>query len=49
MVGESWDVFPKRVLNEKHISGIMYDNPRGPRLLAPSADAHKNRNIFMQK
>jgi len=44
MVGESWDVFTKRVLVKKHISGIMYENP-----LPPSADAHKNSNFFMQK
>jgi len=29
MVGESWNVFTKRVLVEKHINGIMYENPRG--------------------
>jgi len=27
MVGGSWDVFTKRVLDEKHISAIMYENP----------------------
>jgi len=27
--GESWDVFTKRLLVEKHISGIMYENPIG--------------------
>jgi len=31
MVGESWDVFTKRVLVEKHISGIMYMKTRGAR------------------
>jgi len=30
MIGESWDVFTKRVLVENHISGIMYENPGGP-------------------
>jgi len=30
-VGKSWDVFTKQVFVEKHISGIMYENPRGPR------------------
>jgi len=29
MVGESWGVFTKRVLVEKHISGIMCENPGG--------------------
>jgi len=27
MVGDSWDVFTKRVLGEKHISGMMCQNP----------------------
>jgi len=27
MVGESWDVFTKRILIEKHISSIIYENP----------------------
>jgi len=27
MVGESWDIFTKRVLVEKHISGVMCKNP----------------------
>jgi len=41
MFGESWNVFTKRVLVEKHFSGIMYENPRGPRHpLPPSADDH---------
>jgi len=31
MVGDSWNVFTKRVLVEKHISGIMCENPRGAR------------------
>jgi len=41
MVGESRDVFTKRMLGEKHISSIMCKNPvggHGP--LAPAADAH---------
>jgi len=29
MVGENWVVFTKRVLVEKHISGIMYENLGG--------------------
>jgi len=29
MVDESWDVFTKRMLVEKHISDIMYENPEG--------------------
>jgi len=29
MVGKSWDVFTKRELVEKHISGIKYENPWG--------------------
>jgi len=50
VVGESWDLFTKRVLVEKHISGIMYENPGGPALLrATSADAHESSNFFMQK
>jgi len=42
MVAESTrDAFTKRVLGEKHFNGVMYENPRGPRLpLSPSADAH---------
>jgi len=40
MVGESRNIFTKRVLLEKHINGIMYENPRGATApLAPSADA----------
>jgi len=27
MVGESWDVFTKRVLVEKHINGIIREIP----------------------
>jgi len=27
MVNESWDAFTKRVLVEKHIDSIMYENP----------------------
>jgi len=34
-VGESWDDLTKRVLVEKHIIGIMYENSEGPRPLAP--------------
>jgi len=37
MVGESWDVFPKRLLVEKHINGIMFENPVGTAL---AADVH---------
>jgi len=39
MVGESTYVFTKRVLSEKHISGIMYENS-GRRDTASSTDAH---------
>jgi len=37
MVGESWEVFTKRVLIEKHIRDIMYENlgGHGPLLLTP--------------
>jgi len=35
MVGESWNVFKKRVLVEKHISGIMCENQLCP-LCRPS-------------
>jgi len=31
MVGESWNIFTKRVLVEKHISGIKYENAGEPR------------------
>jgi len=38
MVGESWDVFTKQVFGEKHISGIMCENPAvGGRGTAPLA------------
>jgi len=40
MVRESWDVFTKRVLVEKHNSGVMCKNPP----LAPSADAHYDKH-----
>jgi len=36
MVGESWDVFTKQVLVEKHTGGIQGHDPS----LTPSADAH---------
>jgi len=36
MVGESWDVFINRVLVEKHINGIMYENSEGLRPTPPS-------------
>jgi len=32
VVGERRDVFTKRVLGEKHISGIMCENPDEPKL-----------------
>jgi len=38
MVEESRDVFAKRLLGEKHINGIMCENP-GSRP-SPAADAH---------
>jgi len=42
MVDESRNVFTKPVLGEKHISGVMCENPGGEArsLLLPSADAH---------
>jgi len=41
MLGESWDVFTKRVLVEKHINGIMYENLEGRAApCSPTADAH---------
>jgi len=45
MVSESWDVFTKRMLIEKHISGIMYENLEGhaPPPIASSADARTGR------
>jgi len=42
MVGESRDVFTKRELVEKHISGIMYENPGGG--LVPSYAANQKTN-----
>jgi len=36
MVGESWVVFTKRILVEKHINGIMFESAP----LAPAADSH---------
>jgi len=48
MVGESLDVFTKRVLVEKHISSIMCGNLGGghaPPPLPPAADAH-GCNLF---
>jgi len=44
MVSEGWDVFTKRVLVEKHFSGIMYENPEGhdPPLLTLMPYLHKN-------
>jgi len=49
MVVENWDVFTKRVLVEKYISGIMYENPESLSPLAPSADAHESSNFFHAK
>jgi len=46
MVGESWDVFIKQVLVEKHIIRILFENTGG---MSPSANAHKSSNFFMQK
>jgi len=43
VVGDSWEVFTKRVLVEKHIIGIMYEN-----LLPPYADAHVYNNILAE-
>jgi len=42
MVGESRNVFTKRLLGETHISGIMCENLGGttPPLLHLAADAH---------
>jgi len=37
MVRESWDVFTKRVLVEKRISGITYKNLGGPRSPLPTS------------
>jgi len=50
MVGESWDVFTKRVLIEKNINGIMDENSgsHGPLALPPPlpiADAYKSSNF----
>jgi len=30
MIGESWDAFTRQVIFEKHISGIMCENPGPP-------------------
>jgi len=50
MVDESWDVFIKRVFVEKHISGIMFENPRrGSRPLAPSTNAYESSNFIIPK
>jgi len=35
MAGKNWNVFTKRVLVEKHIRGIMYENPGGSRTSLP--------------
>jgi len=46
MVGESWDLFKKRVFGEKHISGIMCENPgHVPSLPTPmhKSDKHIDR------
>jgi len=49
MVGKSWEVFTKRVLVEKHISGIMCENSReatshwSTLAPSPSNDAHGSR------
>jgi len=42
MVHESRNVFPKQVIGENHISGIMCENPgeARPSLLPPATDAH---------
>jgi len=49
MVGVSTDVFTKRVLGEKHISGVKCENPKGGAMPpAPLCDAHdcKSYTIF---
>jgi len=41
MVGENWYVFKQRMLVEKHISGIMNENPGvGHDPFTSSSDAH---------
>jgi len=40
MVGESRDVFTKRLIGEKHISGIVRENSGRHASLVPAAEAH---------
>jgi len=44
MLDESWDVFTKQMLVEKHISDIINEKPQGATAtltpFPPSADAH---------
>jgi len=44
MVGESWDIFTKRVLIEKHIRGFVCENSGGARPPLPL-----NRRPWSQK
>jgi len=47
MVGESGYVFKKRVVFEKYISGIMYENPGGhPPSLSSPADVHDSKRVM---
>jgi len=41
MIGESWNAFTKQAFVEKHISGIMCENPERGAPLLPSADARE--------
>jgi len=49
MVGESWNIFTKRVLFEKHISSIMYKNPGGHDPLSADVMSRSRSTSFNYK